>query len=215
MRVLVWIIRLTTCRLFIVGIRFICKDVHFFFKWIELPWPENPVNNYARHTETLGNFFDFIRSHKQYIPRSHSLEIEPTTTEPKLYNSPISPYRTRVTPNWVVMVIARPVNLNVSWMLHPYSLPRTWSPPGPRLPKRIGNTHPRNYHDLKGKDIDVHFCLFFLSKGMILWIEIPWPENPANTYARHTETLDSLLGLISSGYRDLYHCRSNQRPQIV
>ena len=47
-------------------------------------------------------------------------------------------------------------NLNVSFKLHPYSLQMTRSPPGPRLPKRIGNAHPRNYN-LKGKDIDVHF----------------------------------------------------------
>ena len=31
----------------------------------------------------------------------------------------------------------------------------------------------------------------FLSWGIISWIELLWPENPANTYAWHTETLDS------------------------
>ena len=33
---------------------------------------------------------------------------------------------------------------------------------------------------------------------MILWIELPWPENPANTYTLHTETLDSCFDLIRS-----------------
>ena len=75
------------------------------------------------------------------------------------------------------------INPNVSCKLHPYCLQKTRSPPGPRLPKRIRNTHPCNYHDLKGKAMDVHFS--FLSRGVILWIEIPWPENPTNTNARH------------------------------
>ena len=29
-------------------------------------------------------------------------------------------------------------------------------PPGPRLPKKLRNTHPRDYYDLKGKGIDAH-----------------------------------------------------------
>ena len=33
-------------------------------------------------------------------------------------------------------------------------------------------------------------CTFsFLSRGIIVWIELPLPENPANTCARHMETL--------------------------
>ena len=32
--------------------------------WIELPWPENPANTCAWHTETLGSCFDLIRSHQ-------------------------------------------------------------------------------------------------------------------------------------------------------
>ena len=31
-----------------------------------------------------------------------------------------------------------------------------------------------------------------------LWIELPWTENPANTYARYTEILDSCFDLIRS-----------------
>ena len=42
------------------------------------------------------------------------------------------------------MVIAWPINLNVSCELHPYSLQRTWSPPGSHLSKRIRNMHPWN-----------------------------------------------------------------------
>ena len=43
-------------------------------------------------------------------------------------------------------------------------------------------------------------------------IELPWPENLANTCTRHTETLD-LLGLFSSVYHDLLQWRLNQWPQ--
>ena len=44
------------------------------------------------------------------------------------------------------------------------------------------------------------WCTFFLSlsRGIILWIELPWPENPANTYMQHKETLDSCFDLIRS-----------------
>ena len=52
-----------------------------------------------RHTETQDSCFDLIRSHQQYIPWSPPLEIEPATTEPKLYNWAISPYRSPVTLN--------------------------------------------------------------------------------------------------------------------
>ena len=49
--------------------------------WIELPWPENPVNIYIRHTETLDSCFNFIRTHQQCIPWSPLLEIESVTTD--------------------------------------------------------------------------------------------------------------------------------------
>ena len=50
----------------------------------------------------------------------------------------------------------------------------------------------------------------------LLWIELPWPENPPNTYAReHWIDVSTLLGLISSIYRNLHHRRSNQRQQIA
>ena len=48
---------------------------------IELPWPENPANTYARHTETLDSSFDLIRSHQQCIPWPPPLVIEPATTD--------------------------------------------------------------------------------------------------------------------------------------
>ena len=81
----------------------------------------------------------------------------PQNAEPKFYHRAINPHCTQVMPNQLVMVIAWPINSNVSCKLHPHSLQRTRSPPGPHLPKRIRNTHPCNYYDLKGKDIDVHF----------------------------------------------------------
>ena len=42
----------------------------------------------------------------------------------------------------------------------------------------------------------IHFFFFFLSKVIILWTELPWPENLVNTCVRHTETLDSYFDLI-------------------
>ena len=42
-------------------------------------------------------------------------------------------------------------------------------------------------------------CIFsFLRLGIILWIELPWPENMASTYTWHTERLDSCFNLIRS-----------------
>ena len=57
---------------------FLCKRI---ISWIELPWPENPANTYARHTETLDSCFDLIRSHQQCILWSPPLEIKPATTD--------------------------------------------------------------------------------------------------------------------------------------
>ena len=54
------------------------------------------------------------------------------------------------------MAIAWPINLNVSWKLHSYSLQRTRSHPGTLFPKRIRKTHPHNYYNHNGKKIDVH-----------------------------------------------------------
>ena len=85
------------------------------------------------------------------------------------------------------MATAWSIYVNVSCKLHPYSLKRTRSPPGPCLPKRIRSTHLRHYFYLKGDVIDVHFL--FLSRGIIFWIKLPWPENLANTCARHTKPL--------------------------
>ena len=36
----------------------------------------------------------------------------------------------------------------------------------------------------------------FMSYQPLRWMELPWLENPANTYARHSETLDSCFDLI-------------------
>ena len=38
----------------------------------------------------------------------------------------------------------------------------------------------------------------FLSRGIILLIELPQPENTENTCTRHTETLDSCFDLFMS-----------------
>ena len=48
------------------------------------------------------------------------------------------------------MVIVRPINRNISFKLHPYSLLRTLSPPGPRLPKTFAgfSGHGNSIHNI-------------------------------------------------------------------
>ena len=46
---------------------------------------------------------------------------------------------------------------------------------------------------------------------VFLWIELPCPENPTNTYARHTETLDSCFDLI----RSHQHCIPWSPPRKI
>ena len=52
---------------------------------------------------------------------------------------------------------------------------------------------------------------------MILYlIKLPRPENPGNIHMWHMEhwtAVSTLLGLISSAYRDLHHKRSNKQPE--
>ena len=132
-----------------------------------------PGEHLRKHWTAVSTLLGFLSSVYCDLHLGKSNQ-RPQIAQPKLYNCANSSYRIRVTSNQLVMVIARPINLNVSCKLYPYSFQRTRSPPGPRLPKRIRNTHPCNYKDLKGKDIDIYFS--FLSTGIILWIELPWPE---------------------------------------
>ena len=127
--------------------------------WIELPWLENLVNTYAWYTEKLVICFDLIKSHQQCIPWSPPLEMEPVTMDCRVETLQVSQLLISHISDakLTIMVIAHPTNLNESCKLHPYSLQRIWSPPGPRLLKRIRNMHPRNYYDLKSKDVDVDF----------------------------------------------------------
>ena len=111
-------------------------------------WLENTC---VRHTETLDNVFDHIRPDQQCRPWFLRLDIEPATTGWRYRTLPLS-HRSTPMPNELLMAIVRLINLNVSFKLHSYSLQRTRSPPGQRLPKRIGNTHTRNYYTLKGKE---------------------------------------------------------------
>ena len=133
--------------------------------WIELPWPEirrTLTHDIRKHWTDVSTLLGRIISvyHDLHHWRSNQW---PQIAEPKLYNWALCPYRTQVMLNQLVMAIAWLINLNVSCKLHLYSLQRTRSPPGPRLHKRIRNTHLRNYYDLKGKDIDLRF-LFYLEE---------------------------------------------------
>ena len=49
-------------------------------------------------------------------------------------------------------------------------------------------------------------------------MELPWQENPANTYMGHTKhwaAVSTLLGFISSADRDHHQRRSDQQPQYA
>ena len=114
------------------------------------------VRNIRKHWTTVLTLLGLISSvyHDLHHWRSNPW---PHIAEAKLYNWATSPYCTQAMSNQLVMVIVRPINLNVCCKLGPYSFQRTWSPPEPHLPKRIRNMQPFNYYDLKGKDIDVHY----------------------------------------------------------
>ena len=105
-----------------------------------------------KHSTAVSTLLGLISSVYRDLPDWRSNQ-RPQNAEPKHYHWAIIPYRTQVTPNQFVMAIARLINLNVFCKLYPYSLQRTRSPPGQLPPRRIGNTQPRNYYNLKGKDI--------------------------------------------------------------
>ena len=162
--------------------------------WIELPESENPVNTYARQhwtaISTLSGLISCVYRDLHHWRSNQRSQI----AEPKLYNWAISSYRTSVMPNLLVMVVTQPVNLNVSWKLHSYSLLRTRSPPGLRLPKRIRNTHPRNFYDLKGKDIDLHFLFFLIEE---LYCELNYHDekirgSPMHDVRKHWTAISTL-----------------------
>ena len=139
--------------------------VHFLYFgsgitfWIDQSWPENLGTTCVQHRGTLDSCFDVIRSHQQCIPCSPPLEIKTATTECRTETLPLShhPHRTQLTPNQLVKVIARRINPNVSCKLQMHSVHWTRSTLLPRLSRRIGNTHPRNYYSHKGKAIYEHF----------------------------------------------------------
>ena len=86
-------------------------DLRGIILWIELQWPKSPAHIYVRNTETLDSCFDFIRSHQQCITWSPPLQIEPASKNSRA--DTLQSYRTHMTPNQLVTVIERPINLNV------------------------------------------------------------------------------------------------------
>ena len=119
-------------------------------KWWKLNYHDQkihrtPMHDIREHWTAVSTLLGLISSMYRNLHHWRSNQ-GPKIAVPKLYNWATSSYHTQVTPNKLVMVIARPNNLNVSCKLHPYSFQRTRSPPGPRLPKKLRNTHPRNYY---------------------------------------------------------------------
>ena len=91
--------------------------------------------HYARHTEPLGSFFDFIRFHQQCILWSLPQEIEPVITECRAEALPMS-HRSPLHTSHIKLTSHGNYGANlpeVSCKLHPYSLQRTRSPPDGNL----------------------------------------------------------------------------------
>ena len=91
-----------------------------YILWIELP--ENLANTCTRkHWTAVSTALGLISSVYYDLHHWRSNQ-QPLIAEPKIYNRAIDSYRTQVTQNQLLMVIARPINLIVSCKLHPYSL---------------------------------------------------------------------------------------------
>ena len=88
---------------------------------------------------TLLGLISSVYHNLQHWRSNLQTQSQNSTTEPSVH----------ITHKWCQINLTWPINLNVSCKLHPYSLQKTWSPPGPCIPKRIGNTHPCNYYNLK------------------------------------------------------------------
>ena len=63
-----------------------------------------------------------------------------------------------------------------------------------------GWNHDKTFLLIAKHPINFSFCLFVFYgiSTFVLWIELPWPKNPANLHARHMVTLDSCFDLIRS-----------------
>ena len=121
--------------------------------WIELPWPENLPNTYARHTETLDSCFDLMRFYQQSIPWPSPLDC------------------------WLSCRVSALQSMVAKFQIFSQSF--------------------KYCKAYEGTTILVYIFLFS-SRGIILWIELSRPENPANIDAWHTETLDSYFNFIRS-----------------
>ena len=81
-----------------------------------------PMHDIGKHWIIVSILLGLISS--VYLDLRHWRSNQwPQTAGPKLYNWANSPYRTQVTPNQLVMVIARPINLN-SCPVFPYVVRR-------------------------------------------------------------------------------------------
>ena len=94
-----------------------------------------------------------------YLDPSHWRSNQwPQNAEPKLYHWATGPLCTQALPNKLVKENARPIN-SMCLVVSSVLLQRTRSPPGPRLCKSIGETHPFN-HNFMDMEIDIHFFIF-------------------------------------------------------
>ena len=65
-----------------------------------------------------------------------------------------------------------------------------------------------DHHAFIWHELYIYIYIYIIRGIDIILIKLPWLENPANTHVRHTEhwtAVSTLLGLISSAYRDLHH----------
>ena len=94
-----------------------------FSNYHDQKFRRTPTQDLREHWTPVSTLLRLISSvyRNLHLWRSNQ---RPQIAVPKIYN-----YRTQVTPNQLVMVIAQPNNLNVSCKLHLYSFQRTRSSP--------------------------------------------------------------------------------------
>ena len=131
------------------------SHISYLISWLTMT--RKPGKYCMRYTGTLDSCFDPIRSHQQCIPWSPPLEIEPATTDPKLYHWATGPHRTEALLNQPVMVNVRPTKPDVSCsyirtLTEDTVYSRTTS-------SKLGDTRLfLRDHNLISREIDIHIC---------------------------------------------------------
>ena len=121
------------------------------------------------------------------------------------WNSTTEPHCTRVRPNQPVMVNAWPILNDVSCShIHTYIEDTVTSRV---MSSQVGETYLSLHdHNFKGKEINIHF---FLNRGIILLIDLPWQKNPISTALKCSCMLHAVLAGVYHYGKTIYKIISN------